>query len=93
MEAQVLLATQLTTECYNVTSDPNNEDDPRAINIPESKGIWDISTPKIPSDKFKQLLEIWKVNIGMTENPKFANIVDYWDEVTMVNITDLLHKF
>ena len=27
--------TQLMSECYNVMGDPNNEDDPRAINILE----------------------------------------------------------
>ena len=40
-----------------------------------------------------QLLKIKKVNIGTEENPKFANIGDYWDEETMVKITDLLHEF
>ena len=36
---------------------------------------------------------IWKVNIGIEDKPKFANIGDYWDEETMENITDLLHEF
>ena len=29
----------------------------------------------------------------MTENPKFANIGDYWDEITMAKIIDPLHEF
>ena len=29
----------------------------------------------------------------MKENPKFANVRDYWDEETMAKITDLLHEF
>ena len=40
-----------------------------------------------------QLLKIRKVNIGSKENPKFANVADYWDEETMAKITDLLHEF
>ena len=40
-----------------------------------------------------QPLKIKKVNIGMEENPKFANIGDYWDEETMEKITNLLHEF
>ena len=38
-------------------------------------------------------LKSWKVNIGSEENPKFANVGDYWDEETMAKITDLLHEF
>ena len=38
-------------------------------------------------------MKIRKVNIGSDENPKFANIGDYWDEETMAKITDLLHEF
>ena len=40
-----------------------------------------------------QPLKIRKVNIGTEENPKFANVGDYWDEETMAKITDLLHEF
>ena len=38
-------------------------------------------------------LKIKKVNIGSTENPKFVNIGDYWDNETVGKIMDLLHKF
>ena len=38
-------------------------------------------------------MKIKKVNIGLEENPKFANIGDYWDEETMAKIMDLLHEF
>jgi hypothetical protein len=34
-----------------------------------------------------------KVNIGIVENPKMANIGDYWDEQTVESITDLLHEY
>ena len=29
----------------------------------------------------------------MPENPKFANIGDYWDEDTVAKIIDLLHEY
>ena len=38
-------------------------------------------------------MKIKKVNIGSHENPKFANIGDYWDDETMGNIIDPLHEF
>ena len=34
----------------------------------------------ISSDQFLRPLKIKKVNIGSHENPKFANIGDYWDD-------------
>ena len=40
-----------------------------------------------------QPLKLRKVNIGTEENPKFANIGDYWDNETMAQIIDLLHEF
>ena len=40
-----------------------------------------------------QPLKIRKVNIGTEENPKFANVGDYWDEETMAKIIDMLHEF
>ena len=44
-------------------------------------------------DKVQHPLNIWKVNIGTEEEPKFVNIGDYWDEKNMVKIIDLLHDF
>ena len=49
--------------------------------------------PEILIDKFNHPLKIQKVNIGIEEKLKFANIGDYWDEETMVKISDLLHEF
>ena len=40
-----------------------------------------------------QPLKIKRVYIGTEENPKFANIGDYWDKETMETIRDLLHEF
>ena len=47
----------------------------------------------ISNDQFLSPLNIKKVNIGSYENPKFANIEDYWDNETVGKITDLLHEF
>ena len=45
------------------------------------------------TESMSQPLKIRKVNIGLEENPKIANIGDYWDKETMAKITDLLHEF
>ena len=47
----------------------------------------------ISSSQFLKSLEIKKVNIGSLENPKFANIGDYWDEEKVAKITYLLHEY
>ena len=46
----------------------------------------------VSSDKFLDPLKIKKVNIGSSENLKFANIRDYWDDKNVKNIIDLLHE-
>ena len=45
------------------------------------------------NDKFMNLLKIKKVNIGSPENPKFANIGDYWEDETIGKMIDLLNEF
>ena len=47
----------------------------------------------ISRNQFLGLLKIKKVNIGSPENPKFANIRDYWDDETVGKIMKLLHEF
>ena len=34
-----------------------------------------------------------QVNIGSEAEPKFANIVDYWDDDTISKVTELLHEY
>ena len=79
-------------ECYNVTQELD-DDDLLDINIPESEGMHTVEEFGIFSDQFLSPLKVKKVNIGSPENPKFANIGDYWDEETVGNITYLLHEF
>ena len=76
---------------YNLAGDPDN--DLANINIPESEGTHEVEGSGISSDQFLQSLKIKKVNIGSSDNPKFANIGDYWDEETVVKIMDLLHEY
>ena len=47
----------------------------------------------IYNDQFLNPLKSKKDNIGSLENPKFANIEDYWDDETVENIKDLLQEF
>ena len=70
-----------------------DDDDPLDINIPEYEGTHRGEGLGISSDQFPSPLKIKKVNIGSTENPKFTNIRDYWDDETIGNIIDLLHEF
>ena len=79
-------------ECYNVTEEPD-DDDLLIINIPESKYMHTVEGVGITSDQFLNPLKIKKVNIGSSENPKFSNIGDYWDDATMGKITDFLPEF
>ena len=76
---------------YNLAGEP--DDDLNNINIPESEGTRAVQGTSISSDQFLKSLMITKVNIGSPKYPKFANIGDYWDEGTFVNITDLLHEY
>ena len=69
--------------CYNISSKPKDDDDMRNVNILESEGSRNVAAPIIPIDPMSQLLNIWKVNIGTEENPKFASVGDYWDNKTM----------
>ena len=69
------------------------DDDPTNINIPKSEGMHELEGSGISSDQFLKPLKIKKVNFGSPQNPKFANIRDYWDDETVSKITDLLHEF
>ena len=79
--------------CYNLSREPEDDDELRNVNILESEGSRDVVAPDILTDSMSQPLKIRKVNIGSEENPKFANVGDYWDKETMAKITYLLHEF
>ena len=67
--------------CYNLDGEP--DDGLTNINIPELEGMHKVEGSGISSDQFLKPLKIKKVNIGTSENPKFTNIGDYWDEKTV----------
>ena len=68
---------QSMMECYNISGEPEDDDELCNINIPDTEGIWDVSARDVPTDPMTQPQYIKKVNIGTKENPKFSNIGDY----------------
>ena len=79
-------------ECYNITRELD-DDNPLHINIPESESMCAVEGAGMSSNEFLSPLKIKKVNIGFSENPKFYNIGDYYDNETVGNITELLYEF
>ena len=68
---------QSMIKCFNVTGGPDDGDDPRNINIPETKGIRDFAALDVLTNPMNQPLKIRKVKIGTKANPKFVNVGDY----------------
>jgi hypothetical protein len=60
--------------CYNINVD--EDDDPRKVNIAETKGQRDVEGPGDELPFIGQSIKIKKVNIGTEKTPKFANIGD-----------------
>ena len=63
--------------CYNISSEPEDDDDMRNVDILELEGSHNVPEMDIPTDPMSQPLKIRKVNIGIEENAKFDNIGDY----------------
>ena len=86
-------ATQIENalDCYNLTAD--EEEDPRNIDIIESKGYREVTGPELEIPDIMKPLKTKKVNIGSEKEPKFATIRDYWDEEIVNKITELLHEY
>ena len=89
--AHCLMQSMMT--CYNLSREPEDDDELWNVNILESEGSHDVAAPDIPTDSMSQPLNIRKVNIGQKENLKFSNIGDYWNKETMAKIIVLLHEF
>jgi hypothetical protein len=73
--------------CYHVEEEAPNEDDPHNIYITEVEGEREVEGPSLESKFFVALIKMNNVNIGTIENPKMANIGDYWDEQIVERIT------
>ena len=70
-----------------------NNEDPRSIDIVESKGHREVVGKKPKILDIVKLTKTKKVNIRSEEEPKFAMIGDYWDEEKVIKITELLQKY
>ena len=68
---------KLMMEYYNMSGEPKDDDELWNINILETEGSQDVTTPDVSTDPMTQPLKIKKVNIGTKENPKFASVGDY----------------
>jgi len=86
-----IVQTENAQECYNFTID--EDDDPRNINNPESKGYCTVVGPTLKYLEITEKLKIKKVNIGIEETQKIASIGNYWDDKTIGQIVDLLQEY
>jgi hypothetical protein len=87
------IALEQALECYNLTEEGEEDENPRNVNIPESEGTCDVQGPELKVPDVAKPVKIKKVNIGSEEEPKFASIGDYWDDETIESITDLLRDY
>lgn len=81
-----------TLKCYKIDKYQQDDDQPREVNIPETKGERAAERLGINPDYTKPL-KTRKVNIGIQEVPNFSSIEDYWHEETVEKVTDLLHEY
>jgi hypothetical protein len=77
--------------CYNINVD--EDDDPRKVNIVETEGQRDVEGLEVELPFIGMLIKIMKVNIGIDQTPKLANVEDYWDVATIDKIIELLHEY
>jgi hypothetical protein len=52
-----------------------------------------VEGPPIESKFISSPIKVNKFNIRTVEQPKMANIGDYWDEKIVQSITELLHEY
>jgi hypothetical protein len=52
-----------------------------------------VEGPLLESEVIATPIKVKKVNIGTIENPKMANIGDYWDEKMIESIIELLREY
>jgi hypothetical protein len=48
---------------------------------------------ELASIPYTQPIKMKKVNIGTTENPKFVQIGDYWNDETIEKVAELLQEY
>ena len=79
-------------ECYNIIVDEEDED-PRNIDIPKTKGQCEVQGPQIKNPDITVSVKTKQVNIGTGAKPKFTNIGDYWDDVIVDKVATVLRKY
>jgi hypothetical protein len=79
--------------CYHVQEEVPDEDDTCDIQIEEVEGEREVEGPPLEKKVIVASIKVKKVNVGTVENPKMANIRDYWDEKTVDKITKLLREY
>lgn len=79
-------------EWYNVTTKEEDED-PRKINILETKRHHKVEGLQIEDPDITTLLKTRQVNSGIEVVPKFSKIGDYWDDATIDKVVELLHEY
>jgi hypothetical protein len=82
---------QKLQSCYNINA--NEDDDLRKVNIIEIEGQRDVEGPRVDLPFIGKSININKLDIGIEETPKLANVRDYWDVATIDKITELLHEY
>jgi hypothetical protein len=80
-------------ECYNVTKEEHEEEDPGNVQIPETEGARAVEWLELAYAAYTQPIKIKKVNIGILENPKFVQICDYWNDETVEKVAELLREY
>ena len=79
--------------CYNLSMEPEDDEDMHNVNILEYEGSRSFIVLDIPTKLMNQPLRIKKFDIGITENLKFSNVGDYWGKEMIAKITNLLYEF
>ena len=90
---RALMISHELLECYNVSKEEQDEEYPRNVQVPKIEGEWVVEEPEIEFVAYTQPKKTQKVNIGMTKNPKFVHIGDYWSDETIEKIVDLLWEY
>jgi hypothetical protein len=84
-EDEWIVPLQKLQGCYNINA--NEDDDPRKVNIAETKGQRDVEGPGVEIPFIGHPIKIKKVNIGTEETLKLANFRNYWDVATVNKTT------
>jgi hypothetical protein len=63
------------------------------VNLVETEGQRNVERLGVELPFIGQPIKINKVNIGIEQTSKLANVGDYWDDSTIDKITELLHEY